>query len=217
MKTSDLAHDLTPYITQIVEDYAKLNTAGSTSTETGGAFLPREHTIWLLDSGGAAIADYEFDTNGLTSANADASAGDIIWIPAGTITADFTCTAGVRYVGASRTATILAGAVTGASAATLENLTVARSASSGSALSAVAGPAAGTFRIMDCDATMTQGGAGDSYGLSVTVNGTTVIVWNSSFVATSGAGDGYGTFRSGTAILTIYDGYASGDTATQNE
>ena len=217
MKTSDFAHDLTPYILQIVEDYARLNTSGSTSTETGGAFLPREHTIWLLDSGGAAIADYEFDANGLTSANADASAGDIVWIPAGTITADFTCTAGVRYVGASRTGTIISGAVTGASAATLENLTVAHSASSGSALSGVAGPAAGTFRVVNCEITMTQSGAGNSYGLSVTVNGTTVIVWDSSITATSAAGDGYGTFRSGTAVLTIYSGYASGDTAAQNE
>lgn len=44
-------------------------------------------TILLYDSGGSPVAEYAFTADGLTAALAAAASGDVVWLPAGTITA----------------------------------------------------------------------------------------------------------------------------------
>lgn len=54
---------------------------------TGGAIGLGGDTILLYDCGGAPVAEYAFSSAGLSAALAAADSGDIVWIPAGTITA----------------------------------------------------------------------------------------------------------------------------------
>ena len=216
MKISELIHKLEPYIVNIIEEYVKYNT----STGTGGtSFLPREQAIWLLDSGGAAIKDYSADASGFTSANTDASSGDVIWVPPCTVTGNYTIAAGVKVVGASRYATIFSGQITGGASSSIENLSINRTADIADTIKGVIDPSSGTFRIHSCDVTVIQAGAGDARAISAETNGTTVNVWNSYLYGSSGSGSGHGTWRdTGTsALIVAYGGRIRGSTASCNE
>ena len=143
----------------------------------------------------------------LDNALADATSGDIILLPAGTIDGDHTMIAGVKVVGRSRYATILSGQITGANGASIENLSVIRSANSAANLIGVDAPAAGTFYISDCDIEVTQSGSGDAYGISADVNGTLIEVWNSFVSGDSTGGTGYGGYRdTGTSATAHFYG-----------
>ena len=211
MNVSELIHKLEPYIVKIIEEYVKYNT----STGTGGTlFLPREQAIWLFDSGGVAIKDYSADGDGFSSANADASSGDVIWIPPTTITGNHTITAGAHVVGASRYGSIFTGQITGGAASSIENLTVSRTANSADTLIGVDAPSSGTFYINGCDIKAVQSGSGNAYAISADVNSSTIEVWNSYLYGSSGSGSGYGAYRdSGTsAAAYIYGGWVRGST-----
>jgi len=195
MKITDLAHKLEPFINKMIEEYVSLNT--NTGISGGTAFLPREHAIWLLDSGGAAIKDYSADSNGFDSANADATSGDIIWVPACTIAGGKTIDEGVKVVGASRYATIFSGQITLDIGSTLENLSVIRTSDSGATLEGVVGPGdAGTAYVNGCDIKATNAGAGDVYAVNVDGDGDAQY-WNCFLYGSSGSGDGYAMWWDG--------------------
>lgn len=217
MNITELVHKLEPFIVKIIEEYVKYNT----STGTGGTmFLPREQAIWLLDSGGAAIKDYSADSSGFSSANADASSGDVIWIPPCTVAGNHTLTAGAKVVGASRYATIFSGQITGGASSSIENLSVTRAANDASTLKGVISPSSGTFYIHSCSITCTQSGAGDSYAVSAQTDGTIIEVWNTYLYGNAGGGGtGYGAYRDpGTsADLFIYGGRTRGSDSPCSE
>jgi len=213
MKITDLVHKLEPFINQMIEEYVSLNT--NTTISGGSSALPREHAIWLLDSGGAAIKDYSADSNGFSSANADASSGDIIWVPACTIAGDKSITAGVKVVGASRYATIFTGQITLGVESSLENLSINRSSDDASTLKGAIGPgSSGTAYINGCDVKASNAGAGNAYGISVETSGAAIECWNSYLYGNSGSGTGMAAWRdTGTsASIYIYGGRAYGST-----
>ena len=173
--------------------------------------------IILFDQSYNTVAQYpkgvydSITATDLDNALEDATSGDIILLPAVTIAGAHTVIAGVKVVGRSRYATILSGQITGASGASIENLSIIQSANSADNLVGVDSPAAGTFYINDCDIEITQAGAGNAYGLSVDVNGTTIEIWNSFVSGDSTGGDGYAGYRSdGSAYF--YGGRAYGST-----
>lgn len=209
MKLTDLAHKLEPFINQMIEEYVSLNT--NTMVSGGSSFLPREHAIWLLDSGGAAIKDYSADSNGFSSALADATSGDIIWIPAGTIGGNHTLAAGVKGVGASRYATILSGQITLGADSCLENLSVVRSVDSASTQKGVVIGAAGTAYMSGCEISVTNAGAGDAYALGIEDDGD-VECWDCHLYASSGGGAAYSIYCGvGAGRGWVYGGYPEGE------
>jgi len=217
MKITDLAHKLEPFILQMIEEYMKLHT--DTGTSGGGAFLPREHAIWLLDSGGAAIKDYTADSNGFDGANAEATSGDIIWVPACTVAGDKGIDEGVKVVGASRYATIFSGKFTLDTDSSIENLTVIRSEDEASTIIAVVAPdAEGKAYINNCDVKATNAGAGDARGVQVD-DVADLECWNSYLYGNSSGGDGFGGYpgTGETGELIIHGGRVRGSEDYFNE
>ena len=141
--------------------------------------------------------------------------GDIIEISGGTVTGNYTMIAGVKVIGRSRYATILTGQITGASGASIENLSIIRTDDSATDIVGVDSPAAGTFYINGCDIEATQAGAGDAYGLSVDVATTTIETWNSYLYGSSTGGAGYAAYCT-TGTAEINGGKAYGSTAEFN-
>ena len=158
---------------------------------------------------------YIYKLSQFQAALTKAYSGDIIEISGGTVTGNYTMIAGVRVIGKSRWATILTGQITGAAGASIENLSIIVSADDASDLVGVDSPASGTFYINGCDIEVTQAGAGNAYGLSVDVNGTTIDVWNSYISGDSTGGDGYAAYHSDGSAY-IYGGRAYGSTGSFN-
>jgi len=84
-------------------------------------------TLLLYDSGGDPVAEYAFTDGGLTSALAAMAAGDVLELPAGTITGGPWTLANGKLIGLSREGSTLDGQLTGGDATALENLRIARS------------------------------------------------------------------------------------------
>jgi len=213
MKITDLVHKLEPFINQMIEEYVSYNT--NTMISGGSSALPREHAIWLLDSGGGAIKDYSADSNGFDSANADASTGDIIWVPACTVAGDKTVTTGAKVVGESRYATIFSGQITLGASSTLENLSVVRSVDSASDHKGVVTGASGVAYLNDCDIEVTNAGAGDAYGVSVDGAGD-IECWSCYLYGNSGSGSGYAAYIGSSGNGYVYGGRCYGTTGSFN-
>lgn len=214
MKISELVHQLEPFINQMIEEYVNYNT--NTIISGGSSSLPREHAIWLLDNGGAAIKDYSADSDGFDSANADASSGDIIWIPACTIAGDKSVTAGVKVVGASRYATIFSGQITLGASSALENLSVVRSVTSGGTCKGIVTGASGTAYLSDCDIKISNQDSGNAYGISVDGAGNiecwSCCIWGLAVSFEGVSGDGYAVYLGSTGVGFIYGGRCYGTT-----
>jgi len=213
MKITDLVHKLEPFINKMIEEYVSYNT--NTIISGGSSALPREHAIWLLDSGGGAIKDYSADSNGFDSANADAATGDIIWVPACTVAGDKTVTAGAKVVGESRYATIFSGQITLGASSTLENLSVVRSVDSASDHKGVVTGASGVAYLNDCDVEVTNAGAGDAYGASIDGAGD-IECWNCYLYGNSGSGSGYAAYIGSSGNGYVYGGRCYGTTGSFN-
>lgn len=130
-------------------------------------------SIVIYDAGGEPLAEYTT----LSAALAAAASGDMVRIPAGTITGNYTLTAGVTVRGIGVQASILTGQITGAAGAALENLSITRTANDSSKLCAVVGPGSGNLTIRECDISATQSGAGTGYAVSVGLGN--VYIYNS--------------------------------------
>lgn len=150
--------------------------------------------ILLYSGGGAVVAEYTATSAGLDLASAAAAAGDVVWMPARSISGDHSLTAGVRYIGVSRWASVLTGQITLGVNTTLEICSVTRTANSASVLTGVIGPSSGTARVRDCDVTCVQSGGGNAFAVSVEDSGD-VEVWGSYLYGSSGSGAGYGGYH----------------------
>jgi len=174
--------------------------SGSSSTTSG---------IALYHASGSAAQSFTADSTGLDDASAAASSGDVIWIPPATITGNHTLAAGVEYVGAGRSNTILTGQITGANNSTMRNLSITRAASSAAAVIGLL-LATGTFNVYSCTISATNSGAGDAVGVKAT--GGTLALYECAVSGTAATGGGYGTQPAGGAIEQ-YGGLRSGSDA----
>jgi hypothetical protein len=121
-----------------------------------------------------------------------ASAGDMLRLPSGTITGNHTITPGVEVLGGRNT--LLTGAWTGASGATLRDVRVSIAADS--ALSyGLAGPAAGTFYVYGC--TVEVSNTGDAAAIYSNLAGR-VEAYDCTLSALSTTGNGYCLWRTAT-------------------
>lgn len=178
--------------------------AWKTAAELG--LLNDTIAVALHDLSAGTIVYYNEDGTGtgVDTASAAAAAGDTIILPSKTIAGDHALTAGVRYVGVSRFGTILTGKITGADGATLENLTISRTANDANNLIGYESPMAGTTKLFHCHITVTQSGAGAAHAIHT--SGGNVEVWDCYTNGQSVGGDGYGTYNAGG--LVIIDGGA---------
>lgn len=173
-------------------------------------------TILLYDSGGSPVAEFAATDAGLDLASAAATAGDVVWLPAATITGDHALTAGVHYIGVSRYASILTGQITMGAGTTLECVTVSRTANDANALVGVLGPASEVAMLRDCDVSCVQSGSGAAYAVSVEGGGD-LECWTCALYGESTGGIGYGGSRSGGGNLYIYGGRCEGSSYPLSE
>lgn len=198
------------------ELYVLLNGPVPTPAFASSAALYR---IWLTHADGSSPQDYGVSEAGLLAANSAASSGDIIKLPTGTYSGDVTITDGVKVVGESRYATILSGEITGGDDASIENLSVIRTANDGNTLKGVIMAVAGTFYLNGCDIEVTQSGGGDARALSSEANSSIIEAWNSYMNGDSSGGSGWGAWRDTGLATTVYihAGRVTGSTNPSNE
>lgn len=142
-------------------------TAGVDIGITGSTISRLGNLILLYSGNGIPLQEFALTAAGLAAASAAATAGDMILLPPITLAGDYDLTAGVHYVGTSRYSTILTGQITAAAAASLEHLSITRSASDATTLAALVGPVDGACYVTDCELSATQAGAGTGYAISV--------------------------------------------------
>lgn len=205
---TELAADLEPFIidliNKVIGDQAGIGTDND-DLMLGNVIRLRGTTVDIFDG----------DDTGFVNANAGATSGDVILLPAKAFTSTITITDGVKVSGWSRFTTTLSGQITGGAGSSVENLTITRAASDGATLIGVISPSSGTFYINGCDIVCTQSGGGDCYAVSAQVNGTIIEIWNSYLYGNAGGGGtGYGARRDGgtTADMFIYGGRIRGST-----
>lgn len=198
-----LVNGMTELIDSSIVDTRFILWRESSETTTSG--------IVIYHADGSAPELFDSDSVGLDSASAAATTGDIVLLPAGTITGNHTLTSGVEYVGEGREATILTGQITVDDGTTVRDLSVIRSASSSSALIGVLMDTdAATARLYACTVTVTNSGSGDAYAVQGG-DGTTEL-HECVVSATATPGDGYGTYATAGAVK-MYGGTRSGSTA----
>jgi len=150
-------------------------------------------SILLVDSSSNVSArEYAVSSAGFDAALTAASSGDVILLPAQDISGNHTITAGVKVVGYSRYATQLTGQITmGGADATIENLSVTRTADDASGYIALINPSSGTAYAHSCDVKVVQSGSGNAYGVSI-ANAGSLELWNCLTYGDSSSGTGYG-------------------------
>jgi hypothetical protein len=173
-------------------------------------------SILLADNtADTAAREYTADASGMTLALAAATSGDVLFLPARSISGNYTITAGVSVVGYSRYATKLTGQITMAASATVENLTIVRTANDASTYKAVINQASGTSYIHSCDIKVEQSGSGAAYAISLDGAGS-LELWQCYVYGNSGSGNGYAWFDGGGGgNVYQYGGRAYGSTATE--
>ena len=155
-------------------------------------------SILLVDSSSRVPAmEYAVSSTGFDAALSAASSGDVILLPAQDISGNHTITAGVKVVGYSRYATQLTGQITmGGADATLENLSIIRTANNSTTYKCLINPSSGTSYVHSCDIKITQSGSGNAYAVSLD-NAGNIEIWNSLTYASSGSGSGYAVYDGG--------------------
>ena len=213
-----------PYVHVGANVESAVSTVAAEEQEQGGALeevYNQEdvtNTILLFDLSGTQIMKYPITSDGFDNSLSDSEPGDIISIPPAEISGDHTIGDDVRVVGRSRYASIFTGKITGGDGASIENLSVIRTANDSGTLIGVASPATGTFFINDCDIEVTQSGVGAAYALSADITDTIIEVWNSFLSGESTGGTGYGAYRNGTsASAYIYGGRVYGSSGSVSE
>jgi hypothetical protein len=174
--------------------------------------------ILLYDDGGSPIAEYDADGTGLTAALGAAAAGNVVSLPAGTISGDQTVPADVALIGLDIQRSILTGLITLEAGASLRGVSVLRTDDSANDLYCVTVDldAGETVYTHDCFLRAEQAGAGDAAGLYIDGNGT-VEAWQTKLTGISVSGSSYGAvFSADAGVLYQYNGAAQGMTAPYN-
>jgi len=209
---SEMARGLEPYILRYINRV--VGDQQATAVQAGVNL----NKILLMDLSIGDYNEFAITNSGFSSALSSAASGDVIIIPPCSISGDHTITDGVKVVGLSRWATILTGQITGGNGASIETLSIERSANDATTLIGVDSPASGTLYIRDCDIEADQSGSGDARGISADLNGTFIECWGCYLYGNSGSGTGYAAYRdTGTSAgLYIFGGRAEGSTAEFN-
>jgi len=164
------------------------------------ATLQRKGTGVLLFSGGATLlGEYAHTGAGVILAAAAAVSGDVIEIPAGTITGNVTILAGVTMRGLSRESSIIVGQVTLGAGSVLENLTVLNQLNQVGALYGVVSGATGTAKLVNV-VVRVENTLGPAYALYMAAGGNVEVI-DSELLAPIGT--------------PPYAGYVSAGTLTQ--
>lgn len=164
-------------------------------------------TILLYDAGGAPVAEYAATDAGLTAALAAMAAGDVLVLPAVTISGGPWTVANGTLRGHSRFGSTLDGEVTVSTDCQLERLSVIRSEDDAGALYCVA--LEEDARVDGCLISMTNA-TGDAYGVYAQHDGDCYA--NDNIVLATGGGDGYGYYADG-AEMWVSGGYVEASTA----
>lgn len=134
--------------------------------------------VLLYSGSGALLREYAADAMGLAIALAQAASGDIVEIPAGTITGNFTIPAGVTLKGIGWNS-VIGGYVTLGVGTTIANCKVYQSVNTANDIVGISGPgAAGECYVRDVFVELIQAGAGKALGLLG--NGTGRLIWSGS-------------------------------------
>lgn len=182
-----------------------------------GYALGAGNKITLHKGNGDPAIEYDADATGFDEASSAGSSGDTVWLPSMTIDGDHALTEGVHYIGVSRWGSILTGQITLADGATLERLTIERTADDYDVLKCVVNQASGTSKISECDIKGTQSGGSDVYAVSIENSGG-VEIWNCYLYGYSSAGSGYAVHRTfGAGAAYLFGGRAYGSTDEFNE
>lgn len=205
-RATEIYRLIRPYLMRDINDVVGVKKA--TATQTGVNL----NKVLLMDLSIGDYNEFAITESGFSSALSAAGSGDVIVVPPCSISGDHTITDGVAVMGLSRWATVFTGQITGGDGASIENLSITRTANDSSNLIGVVGQSSGTFYVHDCHISIEQSGSGDARGISQAAAGT-VEVWSSYVSANSTSGSGYGSYRSAGAIL--FDGGARlGSTAS---
>lgn len=183
---------------------ADIRIIGNTIQRAGNGTL-------LYDAGGDPVREYAFTEAGVTEAFADSAVGDVVELPAGTLTGDVTVPAGVTLRGMGA-ATVIAGAIT--LKGRLKACRVTRTANSGDVLAGIVAGSVGDEGILDDVTIDVQNSGGPAYAVYMAAGGD-ITAREADLLAEAGT-DGYaayvesGAFRHergravGTTALTPY-------------
>lgn len=133
---------------------------------TGGDTVGIGGDSILLYTGDAPAEEFAATDAGLTAALAAATAGDVVELPAVTITGGPWTVANGTLRGHSRFGSVLDGQVTLSDGTEMENLTIRRTANDSTTIYGVVCPVApGAACVTNCTIRVVQNGAGDGYGI----------------------------------------------------
>jgi len=167
-------------------------------------------TILLYDSGGDPLSEYAFSDAGLTAALAAMAAGDVLELPAGTITGGPWALAHGTLRGLSREDSILDGQLTIGDATAAENLSIIRSEDDAGAIYGIvegAGDITATLNNISVDVANATGAAYAVY----MANGGRIDAYETELLAETGSA-GYAVYISSGDFYHI-SGVARGTTA----
>jgi hypothetical protein len=177
--------------------------AGADIRVSGYTIARKGTGILLFDGSGGVLTEYSADATGIAAAIAAASAGDVIQIPARTITADVSVPAGVALVGRGWNS-VIDGVLTLANGASAAHLKVYQLDDSVDDIIGVVGPASGTAVIRDIQVSLSQTGSGAALGLLS--NGGTLRAYECEVWVTTAYGNAWGFGAVTDAIVEFNQG-----------
>lgn len=161
-----------------------------------------------LFSGGVSTAMFDPTADGLDSAIAVATPGDVIFLPDVEISGYFSIPAGVNLAGVSSRESIILGQVTIEPLCLLENLTVLNQQNTSTPIYAVIVKETATStessKIKGCEIYAYQCGSGSSIAVYIPDSGVVLAVENSTIVADSNDGLGYAFAAHTSAFCNVF-------------
>ncbi len=219
-----VAKELKPLLSTMIADLLNQQNSG------GGASDP--YAIILYDTSGQKKLVYSVSDTGLTAALANAATGDVVWLPACSISGDHVVPAGVGLVGVGRDESILTGKLTTSSGsfvfgvhvnvsgtgdqyaivgpdsgtATLVNVKATAASSSGDAIALALGD--GAVNAHYCEFTGIGTGTGSGYGVAMG-EGATSGTFNSWELPTTGSASASAQYQSNITLPITQQGDTS--------
>jgi hypothetical protein len=209
----------------IVPSSASIPPVAGVDISVDGHTVSRAGNRVLLFSGsGALLTEYAFTEAGVTEAFADSASGDVVDLPAGTLTGDVTVPAGrtLRGMGCdvgglalvrNTAGTLIQGTVTLGGGSALRHISVEKVENSVAAVTAIIIPALGSVVHMWLDNVYAYctNNDGPAYALSMAAL-STVYAKDADLIVNSGA-DGYAAYVTAGALYHL-SGRAQGTVAT---
>jgi len=198
--------------------------AGADIRIIGNTIQRAGNGVLLYDAGGDPVREYAFTEAGVTEAFADSASGDVVDLPAGTLTGDVTVPAGrtLRGMGCdvgglalvrNTAGTLIQGTVTLGGGSALRHISVEKVENSVAAVTAIIIPALGSVVHMWLDNVYAYctNNDGPAYALSMAAL-STVYAKDADLIVNSGA-DGYAAYVTAGALYHL-SGRAQGTVAT---